>query len=298
MRDGDDYPYFTTAGFPAEFVSLEMSLCARDGEGRVRRDAAGQAIMECLCGDVVCGRLPSSEEFVTQRGSFWTNSTTSLQATIGKLDRQTRIRNRCNAAGYESVALVTLRIGEERLGLLQLNDHGAGRFAVQDIVFWERLADQLAVAISKLRLEDQLRQSQDRFSSLFDAMTEGVALHELVYDNGRAVDYRIVEVNPSFEAQTGLSASEARGRLASELYGSGAAPYLAEYARVAEGGGTYSSRPISNQWRAIFASRSSHLQRGASPPSSRTSPGAIMPTRLCAPASSVCAASTKPDWWA
>ena len=84
LREGDDYPYFETRGFPAEFVALENSLCVRDDEGQICRDAADQAIMECLCGDVVCGRFKGSQEFVTERGSFWTNSTTGLLATIGR----------------------------------------------------------------------------------------------------------------------------------------------------------------------------------------------------------------------
>ncbi len=64
-------------------------------------------------------------------------------------------------------------------------------------------------------------------------------LHELVYADGRVADYRILEVNPAFERQTGLSREQARGSLAGELYGTGEAPYLADYARVAESGQPY-----------------------------------------------------------
>ena len=87
------------------------------------------------------------------------------------------------------------------------------------------------------QVEQALRQSEERFRSLFESTTEGIALHEIVSDTeGRAVDYRIIDVNPAFETQTGVRAANARGRLASALYGTGEAPYLAEYARVAAGG--------------------------------------------------------------
>ena len=162
LRDGDDYPYFETSGFAAEFVALERSLAAHDDEGRICRDATGHAALECLCGDVVCGRLDASQKFATQRGSFWSNDTTELLATIGGDARQVPLRGRCMSEGYESVALVALRVGEERLGLLQLNDRRGGRFAPEDIELWERLADQLAVAIAKLRLEEELHDSRDR----------------------------------------------------------------------------------------------------------------------------------------
>ena len=85
-------------------------------------------------------------------------------------------------------------------------------------------------------LLETLRKSEQRFRSLFESMAEGVALHELIYEDGRPVDYRILDVNPSFERVTGTKAELANGRLASELYGTGEAPYLEEYAKVAEGG--------------------------------------------------------------
>jgi PAS domain S-box-containing protein len=87
--------------------------------------------------------------------------------------------------------------------------------------------------------EKALRESEERFRSLFESTIEGIALHEVVYSDGRAVDYRIIEANPAFESQTGVRAQDACGRLASELYGAGEAPYLADYARVAEGGEPY-----------------------------------------------------------
>jgi PAS domain S-box-containing protein len=65
-------------------------------------------------------------------------------------------------------------------------------------------------------------------------MTEGVALHQLVYEGGEAVDYIIADVNPAFERHTTMSAGSVQGRRASEAYGTGEAPYLAEYAKVVE----------------------------------------------------------------
>ena len=83
---------------------------------------------------------------------------------------------------------------------------------------------------------DALIASEERFRTLFNSMTEGVALHEVVYRDGRPVDYRILGVNPAYERHTGLSAKQVTGSLASETYGSGEAPFLTEYSRVAETG--------------------------------------------------------------
>ncbi len=85
--------------------------------------------------------------------------------------------------------------------------------------------------------EAALRESETRFRTLFEAMTEGVALHEVIYDEqGVAVDYRIISTNPAFERHTGLSQDCVNGRLASEAYGTGSAPFLSRFAEVAKTG--------------------------------------------------------------
>ena len=85
------------------------------------------------------------------------------------------------------------------------------------------------------RAELRLRESEDQFRSLYVALSEGVALHELVYDaQGKAIDYRILDVNPAYEAILGLDRSVVIGAFASGLYGSGIAPYLDIYASVAQ----------------------------------------------------------------
>jgi len=161
LKDGDDYPYFESSGFPEEFVRMENSLCARDAAGQPICDSAGYPIQECMCGNVICGRFDTSKPFFTARGSFWTNCTTELLATTTDADRQARPRNRCNGEGYESVALIVLRIGEERLGLLQLNDKRKGQFSPETIALWERLTDYLAVALAKARAEEALREAYE-----------------------------------------------------------------------------------------------------------------------------------------
>ncbi|GAB6042961.1 ATP-binding protein [Endothiovibrio diazotrophicus] len=72
-----------------------------------------------------------------------------------------------------------------------------------------------------------------RFQTLFQAMNEGVALHELVFDEqGRATDYRILEVNPAYSAILGLSKEAVEGELASAIYGQTPPPYLEIFREV------------------------------------------------------------------
>lgn len=60
--------------------------------------------------------------------------------------------------------------------------------------------------------------SEARYRQLFENMSAGFALHEMLCDEaGNAVDYRFLQVNPAFETMTGLPASEAVGHTIKEL---------------------------------------------------------------------------------
>lgn len=91
------------------------------------------------------------------------------------------------------------------------------------------------------RAEATLQESKQRFRSLFDNMTEGVALHRFIRNEaGEATDYRIVEVNPSYQRVLGISADAVVEKPASEVYGTGRPPYLDDYLSVRGSG-----RPLS-----------------------------------------------------
>ncbi|MBF0494051.1 MAG: PAS domain S-box protein [Candidatus Omnitrophica bacterium] len=89
--------------------------------------------------------------------------------------------------------------------------------------------------ISDRKLADsKLKESEGRFRSLFENMAEGVALHEMIYDeSGAPIDYRVLNVNAAYEKNIGIPAKRAIGFLAGDLYGIKPAPYVDKYAQVA-----------------------------------------------------------------
>ena len=87
------------------------------------------------------------------------------------------------------------------------------------------------------RAEEALRNSEERLGALFETMGEMTVLHELIFDeNGRAIDYRLTDCNPTFTRITGIPRDQAVGRSATEVYRAETAPFLDEYARVAQTG--------------------------------------------------------------
>lgn len=82
-----------------------------------------------------------------------------------------------------------------------------------------------------------LAESEEKFRGLFNVMNEGFAFHEIVRDDeGNAVDYRILDVNPAFEEILSIPAADVINKKSREVYGMDEPPFLDRYAAVADGG--------------------------------------------------------------
>jgi len=160
LRSGDDYPYYETRGFPPEFVEAEKFLCAHDMNGKTLLDSEGCPVLECMCGCILNGSFDLTKPYFTNHGSFWTNSTSLLLAGNPQFNSQAHARNRCFSAGYESLALIPLRIGDQVFGLLQFNDHRPDRFSQAMIRLFEEMADGLALSLSRRQAEEALAASE------------------------------------------------------------------------------------------------------------------------------------------
>lgn len=110
------------------------------------------------------------------------------------------------------------------------------------------------------RAIEALRESEEKYRSLYSSMSEGVCLHEIIYSKaGKAVDYRILDVNPVFESITGMKRSDVVGKLASVAYGTGKPPHLDFYADVASTG-----KPF--MFETFFTTMDKHLSVSAFSP--------------------------------
>jgi len=231
LRDRDDFPYYVTNGFPSEFVKAERFLCACDQSGELIRDPKGNPILECMCGNVIRGRTDPSKKFFTERGSFWTNSTTELLASTTEDERQSRTRNRCNSEGYESMALIPLTSGVETIGLLQLNDRRKGMLDLEIIEFFEKMSASIGIALERKQGREELKKHRDRLEELVeertDELKESEKLLASIYENVNDIifyldvegneKYRFQSVNPAFLKTTGLEVGNILGKLVTEV---------------------------------------------------------------------------------
>jgi len=177
LRSGADFPYLTHFGFSPGFLGAERALCVQDGCGAEaeRLDAPALA---CLCGAVI-RRSRAVPTLVTARGSFVTGCLGASTGPGGPASATPFLRGRCVSDGFESLALVLLRSGDDVVGLLQLNALGADRFDAGLVEFLEEIAPSLGLAVERRRSQEALRVSEERYRVLVETSPNGVALVRL-----------------------------------------------------------------------------------------------------------------------
>ena len=190
LHEGDDYPYFVQYGFPDKFVQAENYLCERNKDGEVMRDATGNPVLDCMCGNIIRGRVDPKLPFFTQGGSFWSNCTTELLASTTEKERQARTRNRCNSEGYESVALIPIRASGKIVGLLQLNDRRKNRFSLEFIRLFEGITITIGSVLERKKAEEEIKQAAQEWQKTFDSISDLVFIQD--------TNYNILKANKAF----------------------------------------------------------------------------------------------------
>ena len=129
---------------------------------------------------------------------------------------------------------VPLKLRDRIVGIIAMIDREGGYGDEQRLVL-EGLAPVIAQAIERRRADVALRESWERYRLLFEALDEGVALHEMLYDEaGRPNDYRFLEANPAFGRLTGLDHRAIIGRTVREVLPGIEPGWIDLYARVVE----------------------------------------------------------------
>lgn len=91
--------------------------------------------------------------------------------------------------------------------------------------------------LEKLDIESELKKSEENYRLLFENMTSGFALHEMIYDdNDQPVDYRYIAANPAFEKLTGISLTSVVGKRVKEFLPNLEQYWIDTYSKVAQTG--------------------------------------------------------------
>jgi len=95
--------------------------------------------------------------------------------------------------------------------------HKSGKLAdvLYNATVFKNDAGEVQGVFAAARDVTDLKKAEEKYQTLFNSIDEGFCIVEMVFDSGKPVDYRFLEINSSFERQTGLY--DAYGKLISSL---------------------------------------------------------------------------------
>ena len=166
-------------------------------------------------------------------------------------------REAYEAAGMRAFIGVPLVKDGRPVAFMSLQHAVPRAWTAGDVALVEETAERTWAAVVRARAEEALRASEEQYRTLFESIDEGFSLIEVMYDTaGKAVDCKIVEVNPAQEKMSGI-------RLVPGQTVRGVVPSIADhrieiYAQVALTGEptrfeTYV--PETDRWFTVYALR-------------------------------------------
>ncbi|MBC8264007.1 MAG: PAS domain S-box protein [Anaerolineales bacterium] len=147
LDEKGNIPYQAYEGFSYEFYESESPLSIKSDQ--------------CMCINVIKRTTDPKLSYYTEGGSYYINGTTRFLATVPEEEKGPS-RNVCNEFGYESVALVPIRLGERILGLIHVADPRENMVPLEMVEVLEGTAMQLGTAIQRVQAEEALRESERR----------------------------------------------------------------------------------------------------------------------------------------
>ena len=136
LDEDGNIPYEAYTGFSRQFYESESPLSIKSDK--------------CMCINVIKSDTDPKLGYFTPYGSFYINATTKFLATVPEKQKG-ETRNKCNEAGYESVALIPIRTIKPNLGLIHLADPQENMVPLETVQILER-ANTLIGTIIKLSL--------------------------------------------------------------------------------------------------------------------------------------------------
>ena len=148
LDEQGDIHYKAYDGFSKAFYKSESPLSIKGDRG--------------MCINVIKGEADPRLPFYTRCGSFYMNNTTLFLATASE-EEQGHV---CKAAGYESMALIPIKVATRIVGVIHIADEMENMVPLKTVEILEAVAVQLGIAIQRVAEEEKLR-----YLSAHDALT-------------------------------------------------------------------------------------------------------------------------------
>lgn len=159
--DRGNMPYKSYQGFPKTFcesasavaLGTDHRMCTRAMESGLDRDSG----------------------YCTKGGSFFVGSATDFLSAAGD-GAKAELRDVCKVSGFESVALMPIRYGDEVLGLVHVADPGRDKLSLEKVEILERVTAHLGTALCRIMAEEQVDRERKRLFSVLQMLPGYVVL--------------------------------------------------------------------------------------------------------------------------
>lgn len=167
---------------------------------------------------VLDGVIGSRADYAKVLPSALTDAWAAVEDSISPFDGQRRFVAFRRVPGFDALAVVGVSRGDILNVWLRDALRSAAILAIALIVLAGLLVLIFRRRARELAAQGALLASERRFGMLFDQMVSAFAVHEIILGpDGKAVDFRFLDVNPAFERMTGLSRSQVIGHTAREV---------------------------------------------------------------------------------
>ena len=165
----DHYKYFRSRAYrhPEGPVSSEIVPCAQNQNGEMLPDPQDDPDLFSFCRDMILGRTDFSQPGFTSRGSLWTGHGQKSLPLLSTSKRKSYAPAFKTGGMYRSLAVIPLRVDDQKTGLLLLQSKRGNYFVEDQIELYEDLAQDLGIALAHGDAQVDLRERVKELTCLY-----------------------------------------------------------------------------------------------------------------------------------
>ncbi len=152
---------------PKKAVRFDLARWLTAGDGRVIPAADERTDMERLCRDVALRHFHPELGFFTGNGSFWTGDTWEVVSAPVSGGHPVYAGRLCVGGHYRSLAIIRFVVDDHTIGLLQMKCERPDSLTLQEVEFYEGIAQTLGLAVADRRAEAALRERIKELTCLY-----------------------------------------------------------------------------------------------------------------------------------
>ncbi|MBC7534955.1 MAG: PAS domain-containing protein, partial [Ferruginibacter sp.] len=121
------------------------------------------------------------------------------------------------------------------VGLLSIVQSKPRKWTDTEVQLTVETAERTWAAVERAKAEEALRQSEQKYRTLFTSIDQGFALCKLVRNKeGKGIDFFVLEVNPSYEKQAGVTMEMVLGKTILQVFPALDTWWIETYAAVVD----------------------------------------------------------------